>query len=58
MKKLFRISAVLLCLLAVFRLSATAFAAGTVTYSENAEAFIFTPGSEYSPTDLFTDSKM
>ena len=57
MKKLFRISAALLCLLAVFRLSATAFAAGTVTYSENAEAFIFTPGSEYSPTDLFTDFK-
>ncbi len=51
----------LLCLLigAVLTLSApcTAFAAGKVTYDGNAHEFILSPGSTYSPTDLFTDLK-
>lgn len=47
-------AAVVLCMTAVL----PAFAAeGTVTYDGNAKEFIFAPGSEYSPTDLFPNFK-
>lgn len=55
MKKVFAIllSVVLLtsCVLTVFA------ADGNVTYSGDAGEFIFAPGSEYSPTDLFPNFK-
>ena len=44
--------ATMLCSFAV-----SANAQGKVTYSADADKFIFEPGSEHSPTDLFTDYK-
>ncbi len=48
-----------LLLFAVMLLSCAvnAFADGTVTYNGSAKDFIFAPGSQYSPSDLFTDFK-
>lgn len=54
-RKVFAVLLVLLCLLS---LSARVFAEdGNVSYSGNAGKFIFAPGSEYSPTDLFPNFK-
>lgn len=50
-----RLCIILLSLLLVLSLGITAYAAGSVTYDGNARDFIFLPGSDYSPTDLFTD---
>ena len=46
-----------LTLALVCSMSVTAFAAGTVTFDGNAQEFIFAPGSDHSPTDLFSDFK-
>lgn len=57
MKYVRKLCAGLLCLLLVLDMGLTAFAAGSVTYDGNARDFIFLPGSEDSPTDLFGDFK-
>ena len=57
MKRLAKICAFLMVLVMVFGLCTTAYAAGSVTYDGDANKFIFTPGSDYSPTDLFSDFK-
>ena len=55
MKKLI---AIMLTLMLVFAAAMPAYADnGTVTYSGNSGKFIFAPGSDHSPTDLFPDFK-
>lgn len=53
-KRLFSLA---MAVVMMFSFSVTSLAAGKVTYEDGAKEFIFEPGSEYSPTDLFTDFK-
>lgn len=55
MKKLSRLCTLLLVLILMVNLVTTAYAAGAVFYDGNARDFIFAPGSDYSPTDMFSD---
>lgn len=48
---------ILACLILVSGFAVTASAAGSVTYQESASKFIFAPGSDKSPTDLFENFK-
>ena len=58
MRRAFRnLSSLLFALVMILSLNVTAFAAGTVTYEGTAQKFIFEPGSNHSPTDLFSDFK-
>ena len=59
-KSFFRRLARCLCVAAIllsFAVAVSADGDGSVTYDGNAKDFIFEPGSEYSPTDLFPDFK-
>ncbi len=55
LKKTLVLPLVVLALL--MSLTVPAFAQGSVTYDGSAQKFVFAPGSELSPTDLFSDFK-
>ena len=58
MKKLLsKVISLLVVAVVLCSLSVSAYAAGTVTYIKDAGQFIFEPGSNDSPTDLFSDFK-
>ena len=56
-KTIKRFTVLALALVLMLGMTVTASAASNVTYNGDAQEFIFAPGSEYSPTDLFTDFK-
>ena len=53
MKLFVRFSTLLLAVLLLASLTVSAYAAGSVTYDGNAQKFIFAPGTNHSPTNLF-----
>ena len=57
MKTMKRILILLAVLAVITSTTVTVFAEGAVIYDGNAKKFIFEPGSNYSPTDLFSDLK-
>lgn len=57
MRRIRRICTFLTAVVLTFGLCVTAKAAGSVTYDGDANKFLFAPGSDYSPTDLFSEFK-
>lgn len=55
MKKIAKLCTFVLLTMLMCALTIPAFAAGTVTYDGDADKFIFAPGGEESPTNLFGD---
>ena len=53
MKRFARFCTILMVLTILLSLCTTAYAAGSVTYGADADKFIFSPGTEDSPTSLF-----
>lgn len=52
-----RIFPLLAAILLVLTIPTGAYGEGKVSYQGSAEKFVFSPGSEFSPSDLFTDLK-
>lgn len=55
MKRLIHLCTLLAVLLLGIALLPAAYGAGSVTYDENADKFIFAPGTAHAPTSLFTE---
>ena len=53
MQRYAKFCTVLVILILIFSLSTTVYASGSVTYDGDANKFIFAPGTEDSPTNLF-----
>lgn len=57
MKQIVRICTLVAALFLAVNLGTMAYAVGTVIYDGDANKFIFAPGSDHSPTDLFSEFK-